>query len=136
MATTPRKTTPNRRNSPSVALEKRVAAVRTAVFSRLVEDESLVDTLLREMEASIAASTSGRDADSGKNEKNEKPRGQENASAMKAVLEQFLSSSASTSRSNLLGELKNCIGLEELAMRRCWEIMEEAWFDETLSNML
>lgn len=56
---------------------------------------------------------------------------------MKDLLEQLLrqrEGASTTSGSNLLGELKQCIDLESLVVRRCWEMMEEDWFEDILSN--
>ena len=56
------------------------------------------------------------------------------------LLEQFLRQrdganlTRTTSGSNLLGELKQCLDLESMVVRRCWEMMEEEWFDDILKN--
>ncbi len=59
---------------------------------------------------------------------------------VKVLLEQFLRQrdganlTRTTSGSNLLGELKQCLDLESMVVRRCWEMMEEEWFDDILKN--
>ena len=163
MATTPKspRTLKSRRSKEA---ESRAAAVSREVMQRLGRDQILVDRLVDEMEASMASTSgrphprdemraienaidaghrmSGQDTSGGGVDGKAAGRasGKEVAcdrAMMKALLEKLLQQRGkanTTSGSNLLGELKQCIDLESLVVRRCWEMMEEDWFDNILRN--
>jgi hypothetical protein len=142
----------------SMSSENRALAVSREVLQRLGRDHVLVDRLVEEMEASMASVSADAARGSGpagaSNPVNaiegmggpdgpDGPDGVEEGrrrATVKVLLEQFLRQrdganlTRTTSGSNLLGELKQCLDLESMVVRRCWEMMEEEWFDDILKN--
>ena len=148
----------------SMSSENRALAVSREVLQRLGRDHVLVDRLVEEMEASMASVSADAARGSGpsgaSNPVNaiegmggpdgvggtggpDGPDGLEEGrrrATVKVLLEQFLRQrdganlTRTTSGSNLLGELKQCLDLESMVVRRCWEMMEEEWFDDILKN--
>ena len=115
--TTPKSPRTQRRQHASSVQEQRVGAVQREVLTRLANDDRLVDSLVEELEASM--------------------RGHEAQASIKALLEQVLRQQQQPrgpSGSNLLGELRQHLDLEAIVARRCWELMEEGWFDQILGD--
>ena len=135
--TTPQKERKEKKGTET-ASEARIAAVRREVLWRLQRDEVLVDRLVQEMDACVASpSGCGESQAVDTLATGTAVKEKSNRESMKAVMEQFLRQQGrvgGTSGSNLLGELKQVMDLESIVVRRCWELMEEEWFDEILSN--
>ncbi len=155
MPTTPKSSRAQKSLRDSVTVENRAAAVSREVMQRLGRDQVLVDRLVEEMEASMASVSADTPGGSGTVDALdamnvvERMGGADGVSktaegtrraTMKMLLEQFLRQRdggtlpRTTSGSNLLGELKQCLDLESMVVRRCWEIMEDEWFDDILKN--
>ena len=131
--TTPKSPRTQRRQHASSVQEQRVGAVQREVLTRLANDDRLVDSLVEELEASMRGGgrTSGRGGDASTR------ASQEAQASIKALLEQVLRQQQQPrgpSGSNLLGELRQHLDLEAIVARRCWELMEEGWFDQILGD--
>lgn len=150
--TTPKSSRAQKSQQETATAENRWMAVTREVMQRLGRDHILVDRLVEEMEASMA-SISAEDPGGGGPvdmmdaiqgtrrmdglDKTDKTTEGARRATMKVLLEQFLrqrDGASTTSGSNLLGELKQCLDLESMVVRRCWEMMEEEWFDDLLRN--
>jgi len=157
MVTTPKSSRAQKslRERENATTQNRAWAISREVMQRLGRDQVLVDRLVEEMEASMASSSADNPRINGPGaaldamnavdrmdglDKTDKTAEGTRRATMKMLLEQFLRQRdganlpRTTSGSNLLGELKQCLDLESIVVRRCWEMMEEEWFDDLLRN--
>jgi len=92
---------------PDTSMKLRV--IKREVYSKLQRDEELINILLKELTK----------------------EGSNGSSA----LESFRQNKNGALGSELLGELKQSIDLESLVVQRCWNLMEEKWFQDCVQNM-